>query len=291
LYYVLQNRLYLGEIVHRGVRHQGEHEPIITGALFEAVQASLSANRKKRPVPKRADRCWLAGLARDAAGEVMRTSFSYGRGGKLYRYYVSGSLDPSRPEHSKGAKRVPAAPLERLVLRALSDVLQRQVTSTDAMRLIAAVELRDRSIQIGIQNGKLLEPHEPATSAIARLQPRVEPHRLAIEGERLLLIIDRQPVFRGGDTSGRTTADAPTTDAVALLRSAHQLLREHSMSPLEPEHHSLAAAPAWQRQRRMMSAGLLSPQVQKEIMRGSFNGSVDQLLTCAPLAWADQELE
>ena len=39
LYLILQNRLYRGEIVHKGQAHPGEHTPIIDQPLWDAVQA------------------------------------------------------------------------------------------------------------------------------------------------------------------------------------------------------------------------------------------------------------
>jgi len=47
LYYMLQNRLYLGEIVHRDEVHRGEHEAIVPCELFEAAQAKLAENRRQ----------------------------------------------------------------------------------------------------------------------------------------------------------------------------------------------------------------------------------------------------
>jgi hypothetical protein len=44
LYLMLQNRLYRGEIVHKGQSHPGVHVPIIDQPLWDAVQAQLAAN-------------------------------------------------------------------------------------------------------------------------------------------------------------------------------------------------------------------------------------------------------
>jgi site-specific DNA recombinase len=38
----LKNRFCIGEVVYRGEIHQGEHEPILDRALFEAVQQKLA---------------------------------------------------------------------------------------------------------------------------------------------------------------------------------------------------------------------------------------------------------
>ncbi len=48
IYHILGNRIYLGEIVHKGKAHKGEHPAIIDPELFNAVQTKLSANRVKR---------------------------------------------------------------------------------------------------------------------------------------------------------------------------------------------------------------------------------------------------
>jgi site-specific DNA recombinase len=45
LYYLLGNRIYLGEIVHKGKSHPGNHEPIISHELWENVQAIRKENR------------------------------------------------------------------------------------------------------------------------------------------------------------------------------------------------------------------------------------------------------
>jgi site-specific DNA recombinase len=41
LYLILRNRTYLGEIIHKGEFHRGEHPPIIDRPLWDAVQTSL----------------------------------------------------------------------------------------------------------------------------------------------------------------------------------------------------------------------------------------------------------
>jgi len=48
LYLMLQNRIYRGEIVHKGQHYPGEHEPIIDEALWDQVQSKLTANAVER---------------------------------------------------------------------------------------------------------------------------------------------------------------------------------------------------------------------------------------------------
>ena len=44
LYYFLKNRIYRGEIVHHDKVYAGEHQAIVTAALFDAVQEQLAVN-------------------------------------------------------------------------------------------------------------------------------------------------------------------------------------------------------------------------------------------------------
>jgi hypothetical protein len=42
---MLRNRLGVGELNHKGASYPGEHAPIVTPALFDAVQERLTSNR------------------------------------------------------------------------------------------------------------------------------------------------------------------------------------------------------------------------------------------------------
>jgi hypothetical protein len=48
LYLMLQNRVYRGEITHKGDAYPGEHQPIVYKALWDEVQAVLAENRIER---------------------------------------------------------------------------------------------------------------------------------------------------------------------------------------------------------------------------------------------------
>jgi site-specific DNA recombinase len=48
LYLILQNRLYRGEIYHKGNSYPGEHPAIVEKPLWDEVQAVLAANRVER---------------------------------------------------------------------------------------------------------------------------------------------------------------------------------------------------------------------------------------------------
>jgi site-specific DNA recombinase len=54
LYLILQNRLYRGEITHKGNSYPREHPAIVDKPLWDDVQAVLAANRVERATGARA---------------------------------------------------------------------------------------------------------------------------------------------------------------------------------------------------------------------------------------------
>jgi site-specific DNA recombinase len=76
LYHLLQNRVYLGEVVHKGVSYPGEHERIIDEELWSAVQARLLANRGVRRRSRLESGSLLTGLITDAGGNLMSPTYS-----------------------------------------------------------------------------------------------------------------------------------------------------------------------------------------------------------------------
>ena len=69
LYYLLRNRIYRGQIVHKDRAYPGEHEAIIDRELWDAVQVTLTDNT--RGTRRRGSRrpSLLTGLLVDECGE------------------------------------------------------------------------------------------------------------------------------------------------------------------------------------------------------------------------------
>src|SRR5690242_21598828 len=81
LYFTLQNRLYRGEIVHKGQSHPGEHTPIIDQPLWDAVQAQLAANTAERKAGTRMrEPSLLAGVLFDGDGTRLTPTHATKRG-------------------------------------------------------------------------------------------------------------------------------------------------------------------------------------------------------------------
>jgi DNA invertase Pin-like site-specific DNA recombinase len=134
LYLMLQNRIYRGEITHKGDAYPGEHPAIVDKHLWDQVQAVLAENRVNREIGSHAKQpSLLAGLAFDETGERLTPSHAVKKGTR-YRYYVSRSLVVgAAKDHSKG-RRIPAGNLESLVINRLRAFLTDQGTILDAVR-------------------------------------------------------------------------------------------------------------------------------------------------------------
>ena len=121
LYQMLQNRVYRGEIVHKGTAYPGEHPPIVDEALWSSVQRKLEANGvDRRTSREEAKQAYLfAGVVHDADGESMTPTHAVKKGVR-YRYYVSRKLiaDVRKGDNQDpgAGQRLPAAELERLIV-------------------------------------------------------------------------------------------------------------------------------------------------------------------------------
>lgn len=90
LYRILTSRVYLDEAVHKGTLYPGEHAAIVRQAQWDAAHAVLQVNPRVRINRTRnATAPLLRGLVFDSDGRAMSQSHSRGRGGRMYRYYVS----------------------------------------------------------------------------------------------------------------------------------------------------------------------------------------------------------
>jgi site-specific DNA recombinase len=118
LAHFLKNRFYIGEVVYRGETHPGEHQPIIDRPTFEAVQAKLADNIRARRVRFESSPAILMGRIFDDRGNRMTPSHS-NKDGVRYRYYVSHVLLQRRKKDAGRVTRVPAIPLEKLVVEAI----------------------------------------------------------------------------------------------------------------------------------------------------------------------------
>ena len=127
LYVILQNRIYVGDMVHKGKAYPGLHEAIIDPDLFDRVQAQLASARVQRRHGVNArEPSLLAGVMRDEHGRMMSPSHAV-KQQRRYRYYVS-QVDDARGDLTMApAWRVGAVEIERIVCCALTAEIDKRV--------------------------------------------------------------------------------------------------------------------------------------------------------------------
>ncbi|MER8410025.1 recombinase family protein [Mesorhizobium sp. M1342] len=136
LYHLLSNPIYVGKIRHKDQVYDGEHEPIVTSAMFEEAQALLASQAPRRRSDSNVTQPHLlSGLLFDEAGEKLR-SVHANKQGVRYRYYVSKQFVDERRKGSEGW-RLPAPALESVVEHRLNRFLSDQAQMSDWIRQCA----------------------------------------------------------------------------------------------------------------------------------------------------------
>ncbi|MES2908974.1 MAG: recombinase family protein [Pseudomonadota bacterium] len=120
LYHLLQNRLYIGEIVHKDKHYPGNHEAIVPKELWEQAQQITKENRNASQSRAQAPSL-LAGLLFDETGERLIPSHA-NKSGMRYRYYVTKRPKEEGQDYTRNL-RIPAGDIEGVVLKRLQDFL------------------------------------------------------------------------------------------------------------------------------------------------------------------------
>jgi site-specific DNA recombinase len=188
LYKLLANPIYVGEIAHKGTRHQGEHEAIIDRETWDAVQEQLARNAAVRRCRSNAKApSLLAGLLFDGDGIRMVPSHA-SKAGWRYRYYLSKALKEESADAVDGW-RLPARMIEEVVLNEIHNLLCNSARLIDVLSLTGprlkamlseASRLGDRIRKAGPaeQRGALLE-------TVARIEVRQDRVRIFLHADAL----------------------------------------------------------------------------------------------------------
>lgn len=119
LSYLLRNRVYIGEVIHKGRHYPGQQIPIVPRELFDAVQSALDAKARglgSRWVNRKAP---LSGRLFDAHERPMHAT-SANKNGARYRYYATRARSSTNPGVVAPVTRVPAPELEAAVREAIA---------------------------------------------------------------------------------------------------------------------------------------------------------------------------
>ena len=269
LFHLLKNRIYLGEIIHGELSMPGRHPAIVDPDLFEAVQQRLRANAvTHRDRPLRSADLPLKALVHDADGHRMSPSFGYGRGGKVYRYYVSAPLQQGRKiDRRDGAlRRVRAEALHEVVEAALAP---RHVHADDLP--LAALLAPVRRIDLLAEEVRItLEADRLVPAARRGLEP------VAGDGTVLALTIPVRCQARGGRVEqvgpdGRPLVHRHRRDPILIkgLRRAHKLASALGWNASDGAlRHIDVAAPVGAYDRKLVRLAFLAPDLQRAILEG-----------------------
>ena len=291
LFYLLQNRHYLGEIPYKGTNHPGLHPAIVDTALFDAVQAKLADNRvvRKKRLVKAASHL-LTGRVFDGEGRRFSPTFSIGRTGRIHRYYVLTDVQLGRESklHPDAIRRVGAEALEALVLTEMRRFTDKPtLDSADVLKRLLRIELRQADTHLILDRAAFVGDDHPEL-ALQDLEARLGAgERMVMEGEgaALRIALPRRMKLRGGKSwtsfSG-AAPDRPKVDAglVDALQRAHLLSADWS----DEERSDY--------RRRLRRLAFLSPAIQRSILEGRGPAGlslVGMLQSPPPLRWTEQE--
>ena len=198
LYKLLNNRAYVGEVVHKGSAFPGEHEAIVSRVLWNRVQGILHDSPHKRggntrsPTP-----ALLKGLLFGPTGAAMTPTHTR-RNGRLYRYYVSTSVLKDRAEACP-IRRIPAAEIETAVIEQVRILLRTPEMVVRTWRKSRALPsgLSERAIRETLQSfDPLWDELFPAEQArivrllVSRVSVGTEGVELALRTEGLTSLIE-----------------------------------------------------------------------------------------------------
>jgi len=149
LYKLLSNRVYIGEAVHKGTSYPGEHQAIINRDLWDKVRSIIAEDPRKRAGHcRRQTPALLRGLIFAPNGYAMTPAHTRKKG-RLYRYYVTTSVQKLGPE-TCSVKRLPAAEIEtavidqvRKMLRQPEMIVKTRATARIEDEAVTEAEVRD----------------------------------------------------------------------------------------------------------------------------------------------------
>jgi DNA invertase Pin-like site-specific DNA recombinase len=125
VYKLLNNRIYVGEVAHKGKVYAGEHEAIVPRELWDRAHAVLRESPRLRANQNRAQTpALLKGLIFGMDGRALSPTHCRRRG-RLYRYYVAQRvLKGDVADHVGIVRRVSAAEIEAAVVAQVRALLR-----------------------------------------------------------------------------------------------------------------------------------------------------------------------
>jgi len=199
LYRILSNPVYIGQMVHKGQSHPGQHPPIIAQSLWDAVQARLEAQRHgHKSQSHAANPSLLSGKLFDETGRRLIPSHAR-KGNKRYRYYVTQADAPGAP------LRLPANEIEQLVIQAVVS------WASDPKQILDAVgwgdaQAAEAAIAAGQKLAQALAPGNQAPLTREHLDGYVESVEVGPHTIRICVDLVGSGMVKAGTGTGAETA-------------------------------------------------------------------------------------
>jgi site-specific DNA recombinase len=322
LYHLLNNRIYIGEIVHRDKCHPGLHEAIIPQDLWNKVAARLEENNQAHRMEKsQSTPSLLTGKLFDSNG-VRFTPTHAVKNAKRYRYYTSQTV-----VRKVGVKpvitRFPAQELEHFVTSQIQLLLETPAKCTAGMKNNPSKgAATERAENLARQWPKLetSKQHEFTKDILKRVTVGQTTVWIEIDRTRLLAaLLDQKTetvryscthklgilrlsgnfqVLRGRGqihvVSPRNGSESLGTRVPSLVKAvarAHSWY-ERMVAGEVATIGQLAQKSALPRRyvRRIIQSGHLSPQITEALLAGNHrpNLTLKEFLQGVPLDWREQ---
>jgi site-specific DNA recombinase len=212
LYHILKNRIYVGEVSHKGKAFPGEHDGIIDPAVFAQVQALLDRNAVSRRLGQHRDApAALAYLVWDGLGRRMSPNHAQ-KGDARYRYYASRR--DGRDDRRASAWRVPAVDLEEIVIGAIRHHLRDHEALRNA---VATATIDPIMLQLMFDRAALLAEALGTDDAIRKrgiLAKMVD--RVTVYEDEVVIAIWLDDAVAPSDTEVRTRRSAATRLSIKI---------------------------------------------------------------------------
>jgi len=267
LAYLLKNRIYIGDISHKGDWHRGEHQALLDMALFDQVQEMLRTNSVERRRTHAVNKALLTGVIFDDRGHRMSPSFTV-KNGVRYRFYISTCLLRGKRDDAGSLPRIAAALLEAKVIVELRN------------RITSAQSLVDSDL-VALHVDRLIVSRTKIEVLLKENSPQGHPAKIEIPWNQnstatTLIEPDRQKV--------------PNLLLVTAITSAHQWLNklERESSSVEALASALNQPHRWVRKR--INLAFLAPAVTETILAGEHSSrlKLETLHAICGLSWQEQ---
>ena len=294
LQHVMSNRIYLGQIVHKGVIHLGGHTALVDEASFNAVQAIIDGNRRAPRPPD--GRTLMAGLVFDADGQPMQLISITAKAGKRYRFYGSTRLPDGAQVTDDAIRRVPTYAIDDLAQAWAQRLLRREEVGAGEVRgLIGRLEVHAAATHLVIRTGALPGAMS-AASAVTEVRRILQPTEQVLTDPShaglLRILLPIRLVMRGGRSWLSTQGGSPlppyvrpNAKLVQWLRNGHSILSASGVRPDSIRPMLKTRAPTSPRKRALAEFAFLAPDIQQRILSGEIQSAP---LGRLPLSWAEQ---